>query len=99
MKFEKYQHVERLGTDETDGILNGDVYIFSKLDGTNTSIYLNDKGRREVLSAWRNRKLEEITHPFLNEKIPIGLIPYTQAMLFARILRGDLDQYPPFIWR
>ena len=62
-------------------------------------IYLNDKGRREVLSAWRNRKLEEITHPFLNEKIPIGLIPYTQAMLFARVLRGDLDQYPPFIWR
>lgn len=61
-------------------------------------IYLNDKGRREVLSAWRNRKLEEITHPFLNEKIPIGLIPYTQAMLFSRVVRGDLDQYPPFIW-
>ena len=62
-------------------------------------IYLNDKGRREVLSAWRSRKLEEITHPFLNEKIPIGLIPFTQGMLFARVLRGDLDQYPPFIWR
>ena len=61
--------------------------------------YLNEKGRREVLSAWRNRKMEEITHPFLNEKIPIGLIPYSQAMLFARVLRGDLDQYPPFIWR
>ena len=60
---------------------------------------LNDKGRSLVLSAWRSRKLEEITHPFLNEKIPIGLIPYTQAMLFARVLRGDLDQYPPFIWR
>lgn len=62
-------------------------------------IYLNEKGRREVLSAWRDRKQEEINHPFLNEKIPIGLIPYTQAMLFARMLRGDLDQYPPFIWR
>ena len=62
-------------------------------------IYLNEKGRREVLSAWRSRKLEQITHPFLAEKIPIGLIPYTQAMLFARYLRGDLDQYPPFIWR
>ena len=62
-------------------------------------IYLNEKGRREVLSAWRARKQEEIHHPFLNEKIPIGLIPYTQAMLFARMLRGDLDQYPPFIWR
>ena len=62
-------------------------------------IYLNEKGRREVLSAWRARKLDEISHPFLNEKIPIGLIPYTQAMLFARMLRGDLDQYPPFVWR
>lgn len=49
-------------------------------------IYLNDKGRREVLSAWRNRKLEEITHPFLNEKIPIGLIPYTQAIRFTGTL-------------
>ncbi len=55
MKFEKYQHVEKLGTDETDGILNGTVYIFPKLDGTNTSIYLNDGGRIEVAS--RNRVL------------------------------------------
>ena len=52
-----------------------------------------------VLSAWRERKQEEITHPFFREKIPIGLIPYTQAMLFARVLRGDLDLYPPFVWR
>lgn len=68
-------------------------------EAENGGVYLNDKGRREVLSAWRNRKQEVLLHPFLNEKIPIGLIPYTQAMLFARVLRGDLDQYPPFIWR
>lgn len=55
MKFEKYQHVEKLGTDETDGILNGTVYIFPKLDGTNTGIYLNDDGEVEVAS--RNRVL------------------------------------------
>lgn len=64
-----------------------------------TSVYLNDKGRKKVLTAWRSRKREKINHPFLNEKIEIGLICYVQAMLFARVLRGDLDRYPPFIWR
>ena len=63
------------------------------------AVYLNEKGRKKVLTAWRTRKHEEISHPFLNEKIPIGLIPYVQAMLFARVLRGDLDYYPPFLWR
>lgn len=63
------------------------------------AVYLNEKGRRLVLSAWRERKQETIQHPFLQEKIPIGTIPYAQALLFARVLRGDLDQYPPFMWR
>lgn len=63
------------------------------------AVYLNDKGRKIVLTVWRERKREEIKHPFFGEKIEIGLIPYTQAMLFARVLRGDLDQYPPFMWR
>jgi CRISPR-associated protein Cas1 len=63
------------------------------------AVFLNDKGRRTVISQWRTRKQEEIQHPFLKEKIAIGLIPYTQAMLFARVIRGDLDQYPPFVWR
>lgn len=55
MKFEKYQHVERFGTDPTDGILDGMVYVFPKIDGTNTSVYLNDAGEVEVAS--RNRVL------------------------------------------
>ncbi len=63
------------------------------------AVYLNEKGRRTVINGWRARKQEQIAHPFLKEKIPIGLIPYTQAMLFARVLRGDLDCYPPFVWR
>ena len=62
-------------------------------------VYLNDCGRRIVLNTWRARKKDTIRHPFLEETIPIGLIPYTQAMLFARTLRGDLDRYPPFVWR
>ena len=60
---------------------------------------MNERGRRVLLSAWEKRKQEQIMHPFLKEKIPIGLIPYAQAMLFARVLRGDLDDYPPFVWR
>lgn len=63
------------------------------------SVYLNERGRRTVLTCWQKRKTEEILHPFLDEKIQIGLLPYAQAMLFARVLRGDLDRYPPFIWR
>lgn len=63
------------------------------------AVYLNEKGRRKVVTCWRERKQDEIVHPFFKEKIKIGLIPYTQAMLFARVLRGDLDMYPPFVWR
>jgi len=62
-------------------------------------VSLNERGRRTLLSAWEKRKQEQIVHPFLKEKVPIGLIPYVQAMLFARVLRGDLDNYPPFVWR
>jgi len=59
-------------------------------------IILTDKGRKEVLGAWQKRKLDEITHPYLNEKIPVGLLPYVQSLLMARFLRGDIDGYPPF---
>lgn len=63
------------------------------------AVYLSDRGRRKVIEQWRARKRESIQHPFLKEKIPVGMIPYVQAMLFARVLRGDLDRYPPFVWR
>ncbi len=62
-------------------------------------VLLNDQGRKTVLTAWQKRKQETIRHPFLEETIPIGLIAHTQAMLFARVLRGELDEYPPFHWR
>ena len=71
----------------------------AQFDLDDEAVYLNEKGRRTVLYAWQKRKGETIQHPFLNEKIQIGLIPYAQAMLFARVLRGDLDCYPPFVWR
>ena len=65
----------------------------------NGAVIMNDETRKEVLTAWQNRKKEEIEHPFLNEKIPIGLIPYVQSMLLARNMRGDLEDYPPFLWK
>ena len=68
-------------------------------DTTNGEYRLRDDARRQVIREWQLRKKEQITHPFLKEKIEIGLIPYCQAMLLARHMRGDLDGYPPFIWR
>ena len=58
-----------------------------------------DEGRKALLNAWQTKKKEEITHPYLKEKIPWGLIPYVQALLLARHLRGDLEAYPPFLWK
>lgn len=63
------------------------------------AVFLNDRGRRTVLTSWQKRKMETVQHPFLQEKILVGMIPYAQAMLFARVIRGDLDRYPPFVWR
>lgn len=60
-------------------------------------VVLTDSGRKTFLTAWQTRKKETITHPFLQEKIPIGLIPHAQAMLLARCIRGDLDTYPVFL--
>lgn len=63
------------------------------------AVTMNDETRKTVLVAWQNRKQEELTHPFLQETVKIGLLPHIQAMLMARFLRGDLDGYPPFLWR
>jgi CRISPR-associated protein Cas1 len=63
------------------------------------AFYLTDKARRTVLNAWGSRKNQMIMHPFLKEKMEIGLIPFAQAQLLARVIRGDLDEYPPFVWR
>lgn len=63
------------------------------------AVVLNEKGRKEVLAAWQKRKNEVIKHPFLDEKIEWGMLPYMQALLLARYIRGDLDAYPVFMWK
>ena len=62
-------------------------------------VRLTDEGRRALFGAWQERKRETITHPFLKEKVPRGLVPHVQALLLARYVRGDLDGYPPFLWK
>lgn len=62
-------------------------------------VYLNDKGRREVVIAYQKRKQEEVTHPLLERRVPLGLVPYIQARLLARTLRGDMECYLPFLYR
>lgn len=70
---------------------------FSKQPGG--AVWLNDEGRRLFLSAWQKRLAEPITHPYLKEKMARGLVPYAQALLLSRHLRGDLEDYPPFLWK
>ena len=63
------------------------------------AVLLTDTGRKSFLKQWQDRKKEKITHPYLGEKLAWGMIPYAQALLLARYLRGDLDEYPPFLWK
>jgi len=63
------------------------------------AVILTEDGRKKLIKAWQEHKREQITHPFLSEKIPWGLVPYIQATLLARYLRDDLDGYPPFLWK
>ncbi|MBQ8216053.1 MAG: type I-C CRISPR-associated endonuclease Cas1 [Clostridia bacterium] len=63
------------------------------------AVLLTDAGRKTFLKQWQERKKEKITHPYLEEKMAWGMIPYAQALLLARYLRGDLDEYPPFLWK
>lgn len=59
-------------------------------------VRLSDSARKTVIAAYQNRKQEQITHPFLKEKMTVGLLPHVQAQVMARYIRGDLPEYPPF---
>jgi CRISPR-associated protein Cas1 len=65
----------------------------------NGAVVMDDVTRKTVIAAWQKRKQEEIMHPYLEEKIPVGLVPYAQSLLLARHIRGDLEDYPPFFWK
>lgn len=68
---------------------------FTMQDGD--SVIMTDNAKKTIIGAWQSKKKETIMHPYLKEKIQIGLLPYSQAMLMARYIRGDIDGYPPFL--
>ncbi len=76
-------------------VLNKDDFLKKE----NGAVIMTDEARKKFLAVWQNKKQEKMTHPYLGEKIQWGLVPYSQALLLARYLRGDLDEYPPFLWK
>lgn len=80
--------------------INNRVVTSKMFESTDSgAVLLNESGRRAFLKAWQERKKDTLTHPFLREKLSWGLVPFVQALLLARFLRGDLDAYPPFLWK
>lgn len=69
------------------------------VDSAGGAVIMSDDARKVLLTAWQKRKQEELTHPYLGEKCKIGLLAHLQAQLLARHLRGDIEAYPPFIWK
>lgn len=63
------------------------------------AVRMSDAARKTLLMAYQKRKQEEMVHPFVEEKMSLGLFYHIQALLFARYLRGELDGYPPMIWK
>ncbi|MEG0756567.1 MAG: type I-C CRISPR-associated endonuclease Cas1c [Oscillospiraceae bacterium] len=80
-------------------LINRGQITSESFESLTAPVLLTEKARKAVVTAWQARKQETITHPFLQEKLPIGLIAFSQAQLLARVIRGDLDEYPPFHWR
>lgn len=63
------------------------------------AVLMDDAARKTVLASWQKKKQEQVVHPFLGEKMSVGLLPHVQALLLARHLRGDLDAYPPYLMK
>lgn len=80
-------------------INNRVIHAADFLKTESEAVLLTDTGRRTFLKNWQEKKKETLTHPYLGEKLQWGMIPYIQALLLARYLRGDLDAYPPFLWK
>jgi CRISPR-associated protein Cas1 len=75
--------------------INGKGFVSRDESG----VIMDDDTRKEVIMAWQKRKQEEIQHPFLQESLPVGLLPYAQALLISRFIRGDIDNYPVFVMK
>ena len=81
-------------------LVNGRKLLPSHFDvQAGGAVFLSAEGRKVVLGAWQERKREVVEHPYLHEKLPRGLLPYVQALLLSKTLRGDLSEYPPYLWK
>lgn len=81
-------------------IINNQIVSTNDFQYSETGeVSIADKARKELIKSWQERKQVMISHPFLKEKIPWGLVPFIQAQLMARYIRGDLEKYPPFLWK
>lgn len=78
-----------------DRIISGSDFQKQK----NGAVLLKEAGRKKLLTEYQSRKQVSIVHPFLKEKMPWGLVPYVQSQMLARYIRGDLEAYPPFLWK
>lgn len=76
-------------------IINANGFIVKE----NGAVIMDDDTRKAVITTWQSKKQEQIIHPFLNEKVEWGMVPYVQSLLLARYIRGDIDEYPPFLWK
>lgn len=88
-----------LGDRMAIGLVNTKQIKETDFEETENGIFLTKEARKKVINAWQDRKTEEIFHPYFNEKIEIGLLPYAQAQILARFIRGDEEEYKPFLWR
>ena len=61
------------------------------------AVWLNDEGRKKVLTRWQEKKRSDMIHPYLKQKIPLGLLPYVQSNLLAKYVRGELESYSPYL--
>lgn len=80
------------------GLLN--LQVIAEKDFTKQisgAVWLNDEGRKKVLARWQEKKRSDLVHPYLKQKIPYGLLPYVQSNLLAKYVRGELEEYPPFL--
>ena len=78
---------------------NGEVTDRDFIHQDSGAVLLDSESRKRIQIAWQKKKQDKIMHPYLKEKVEWGLIPYVQAMLLARFIRGDIDGYPPCVWR
>lgn len=81
-------------------LINKGIVLRSDFDyQSGGAVFLNDDGRKKVLTYWHKRKSDKVWHEYLGESVTIGLVPYIQAQLLSKFVRGDLDGYPSFVWR